>query len=172
MTKKKNYENILKKQLKIATPNSHKVKDRKYFIAENGKKYNLKTNEVVLEYDNSEKETAILLENKFGGEIFMNPKINKPEGIKSADYYFQNNNWDKKCLINVTSKKRAIDNILKNNKNQAKRFIIDISHSKLKTRIILKQIKNVFNVGKFKRDWVEEIMVIKKNKILKWYRKK
>ena len=68
--------------------------------------------------------------------------------------------------------KRAIDNILKNNKNQAKRFIIDISHSKLKTRIILKQIKNVFNDGKFKRDWVEEIMVIKKNKILKWYRKK
>lgn len=172
MIKKKNYKNILKKQVKNATPNSHKIKNRKYYVAENGKKYNLKTNEVVLEYDNSEIETAILLEDKFGGEIFMNPKINKPEGIKSADYYFQNSNWDKKCLINATSKKRAVDNIIKNNKDQAKKFIIDISHSKLKTRIILKQIKNVFNNGKFKREWVKEIMIIKNNKIIKWYRKK
>lgn len=167
-----NYEDISEEMIKTATPNSHEVLDREFYITENGERFDVDSKNVVLEYNQDEKDTAIWLEDTFGGEIYMNPKINKPDGYKTADYLFRSNNWDKKRIDKSTSETRAVDNAISNHKEQSKRFILDISGCKLKDDIIIKQVQNVFNEGKMQRDWVEEIMIIRDNKFIKWYKKR
>lgn len=161
------YMDVTKEWLLNATPNSHKILDRKFYISESGIKYDVDNKNVIISYSNDEKDTALWLENTLGGELYINPKINKPDGIKSADYYFRGNNWDMKSMKDATSKIRAVDNAIKNNKNQSKRFILDITGCKLSNSIIIKQAINIFTNGKFNRDWVQSIMIIRNKKLIK-----
>ena len=83
-----NYLDITKEWINNAKPNSHKVKNRHYFEYEKVK-YRVDNKNVVLDYSDKEKEVAIWLENTFGGEIYMLPRINNTEGIQTADYLFR-----------------------------------------------------------------------------------
>ena len=166
------YDDVTSKMLKNATPNSHKVLDREFYMAEDGTKYKLKGTDVMLNYTDDEKKTAELLENILGGEIYMNPKVNKPDGIKAADYFFRGNNWDKKRIKDATSKLRAIDNVIKEKRSQAKRFVLDVTGCKLTNDEIIKQVENIFIPGKYQREWVEEIIIIRDDKLIKYYQKK
>lgn len=85
----KNYTNVTTEWLKNDTPNSHRVKDRNYFETENGKRYYVDEKNIVLDYSEKERKIAEWLENTFGGEVYLLPRINKPEGIKTADYLFR-----------------------------------------------------------------------------------
>ena len=169
--KKNYYKDATQEWLENATPNSHKVLDRNFYISENGTRYNVDNKNVVLDYTKEEKNTAIWLENKFGGEIYMNPRINNPEGIESADYFYRNNNWDRKALERASSKTRAIDNAIKNHKEQAKRFVLDITNCKLTNEEIIEQAKNVFTPNKFNRNWVECIIIKRNDEIIKIFEK-
>ena len=44
---------------------------------------------IVLDYSKKEKEIAVWLEKNFGCEIYMIPRINIPENIKTPDYIFR-----------------------------------------------------------------------------------
>lgn len=166
----KNYIDITEKWLKKAKPNSHKVKERKYFEYE-GKKYYVDNKNVVLDYSKEELEMAILLEKTLGGEIYMLPRINKPEGIKTADYLWNNEYWDlKKIKQNAKSKHRAIDNILKITKKQAKNFILDITKCKLNNDNIIEQIKKIY-IAK-NREWIDKIIIFNNNQLIKIYKRK
>lgn len=149
-----------------ATPNSHEVKDRNYFEYE-GTKYEVDGKNVVLDYSKHEKEIAEWLENTFGGEIYMIPRINEPNGIETPDYLFKQEYWDLKEITG--NGKHTLDSALKKKKNQSQNFIFDISSSEMSVETAQKQIELI--MSNKDRQWVKKI-IIKKNEIVKVYKKR
>lgn len=161
-----NYLDVTKEWLDTATLNSHMVQDRHYFEKDNVK-YQVDGENVVLDYSNKEKEVAEWLENTFGGEIYMLPRVNNPEGIQTADYLFRGECWD---LKEITSKsKQALYHSVYKKKKQSNNFIFDITNSDLTLDNIKQQINNLY-----KRKDCEFInkIIIKKDNIFLIYRRK
>ena len=153
-----NYIDITSEWLETATPNSHIVEDRQYFEYK-GNRYNVDGKNVVLDYSLKEKEIAEWLENTFGGEIYMLPRINNPEGIQTADYLFRGEYWD---LKEITGKgKHTLDSAIKKKKSQSNNFIFDISNSEITVESINKQLDLIYKSKD--RKWVDKI-IIKQNK--------
>ena len=120
-------------------------KDRKYF-EHNGIKYKVDNKNIVLDYSDKEKEVAIWLENTFGGEIYMLPRINKPDGIQTADYLFRGEYWDLKT-INGKSNQVLFHSIYKK-KTQSNNFIFNIISPELNINELQKQIQSLLD-GKY-----------------------
>ncbi len=146
-----------------------KVVDSKFYIGDN-EIYFVDGKNVVLNYSQKEKDIALWFSAKFGKVVFMNPKINFPKGINTSDYTIDGESWDLKCLgKNAKSNKRAVDNLLKNSKNQAANFIIDITETILSENIVLNQTKNIFL--DIKRTWVKKIIIIKNNELIAFFQR-
>ena len=92
-------------------------------------------------------------------------KINFPNNIRSSDYLWRNQYWDKKIIgKNAKSNLRAVDNSIKRGKEQADYFILEISDCILSNECIIKQAKKIFSTKG--REWVKGIMIIKNNIII------
>lgn len=161
------YEDATKKWLEAATPNSHKLKDMNYF-EHDGKKYFVDGNNVVLDYSRQEKEVAEWLEDTFGGEIYMVPRINKPDNISTPDYIWKNEKWDLKEIIGDSN--RAIDNAIKRKKEQSNNFIIDITKNKLSEDLLIKQVEKIYSTSG--REWIDKIILKKEKEIVVIYKRK
>lgn len=161
---KANYKDITQEWLDNATPNSHKVLDRNYFEYE-GVKYEVDGKNVVLDYSSKEKDIAEWLENTFGGEIYMTPRVNKPDGIKTADYLFRNEYWDLKEI--KSSGKKVIDNRVNGLKGQTRNFLFDISNNLLNDEEIINQVERMYKSPK--RDWVDKVILIRDKNLIKIY---
>ena len=156
-----NYLDITKEWINNAKPNSHKVKNRHYFEYEKVK-YRVDNKNVVLDYSDKEKEVAIWLENTFGGEIYMLPRINIPNGIMTADYLFRREYWDLKTING--SGKRVIEDSIKKKKRQAENFIFDITNSEIEKDNLFNQLKKIYSSESTK--WVSKVIVKKKNTVI------
>lgn len=156
-----NYTDVTSEWIKNAKPNTHIVKDRKYF-EHNGIKYKVDNKNIVLDYSDKEKEVAIWLENTFGGEIYMLPRINKPDGIQTADYLFRGEYWD---LKKITGKgKNTLDSAINKKKSQSNNFIFDISNSEITLEAIDKQLSSIYE-NKY-RKWIDKIIVKQNNNVI------
>lgn len=138
----KNYKDITKKMLKNATPNSHKVKELPFWII-NNKIYKVDGKNIILDYSKHEKEIAEWLKNTFGGEIYLCPKVNKPDGIQTPNYIWNNEKWDLKEISG--NGKRTIEDAIKKKSLQSNNFIIDISKSKISRQHLIKQVNKLYN---------------------------
>lgn len=140
---KLNYRDVTREWLKNSCPNSYQLKTRNYY-EHDGIRYFVGGKKVVFDYTNYEKDIAVCLENSFGGEIYLLPKVNELKGVKTADYLFRNEYCDlKKIGCNVISEKRAVDNVVKKSKFQTENIILDITDSILNENIILQQVKRL-----------------------------
>ena len=156
-----NYTDVTNEWIINAKPNTHIVKDRKYF-EHNGIKYKVDNKNIVLDYSDKEKEVAIWLENTFGGEIYMLPRINKPDGIQTADYLFRGEYWD---LKKITGKgKNTLDSAINKKKRQSNNFIFDISNSEITLEAIDKQLSSIYE-NKY-RKWIDKIIVKQNNNVI------
>lgn len=156
-----NYTDVTNEWIINAKPNTHIVKDRKYF-EHNGIKYKVDNKNIVLDYSDKEKEVAIWLENTFGGEIYMLPRINKPDGIQTADYLFRSEYWD---LKKITGKgKNTLDSAINKKKSQSNNFIFDISNSEITLEAIDKQLSSIYE-NKY-RKWIDKIIVKQNNNVI------
>ncbi len=90
MSKQTNYKDVTEKWLKESHPSINKVKNLAYFKDSKGNKYFVDNKNVILDYSKEEKNCAKWLLKIFGGEIFMIPRINKPDGIITPDYLWNN----------------------------------------------------------------------------------
>ena len=110
-----------------------------------------------------EKKIAELLEREIGGELYMVPRVNNPEGVRTPDFLFNCKMYDLK-----TPKKGAGENTLfrrvRKASNQAKGIIVDISVSGLDKEAISRQIDKVF----FSKDtlFIDELVILKDNAII------
>ena len=157
-----NYTDVTKEWLENAEPNSHKVEDRQYFEKDNIK-YQVDDKNVVLDYSNKEKEVAEWLENKFGGEIYMLPRVNNPEGISTSDYLFRGEYWDLK-EINGTGK-NILFHAIEDHEKQAHNFIFDITKTKLTNDEIIERLNKLYSLNKV--SWLEKVIIKKENKLVK-----
>lgn len=114
---------------------------------------------VVLDYSNKEKEVAEWLENTFGGEIYMLPRINNPEDISTADYLFKDEYWDLKKIKGKS--KQVLYHAVYKKKSQSSNFIFDISMLDLRNIDFQQQINNLYN--RKDTDFLEKVILKKGN---------
>jgi len=164
---KLNYIDVTKEWLNKTNPNNYKVKDMSYF-KHKGIKYKVDGKNVVLDYSNKEKEIAKWLISTFGGKIYMCPRINNPEGIKTPDYIYNGIKLDLKSIKG--NGKRTIDTSIKNGQTQSENYIFDISNTKLTTKEVVKQVTKIYNTAG--RNWVNYIIIKKHNKLIAVYKKR
>ncbi len=157
-----NYLDITKEWINNSKPNSHKVKNRHYFEYDNIK-YRVDNKNVVLDYSDKEKEVAIWLENTFGGEICMLPRINNPEGIQTADYLFRREYWDLK-EINGNGN-NVFFHAIEDHKKQAHNFIFDISKSLLTNKEVIERINKLYLLKKV--CWFDKAIIKRDDKLIK-----
>ena len=167
-----NYIDITKELIEKATPNSHKVLDSYFYISKDKIYIVDGSKNVVLDYSLKELEVANWIENTFGGEIYMKPRVNSPNNIKTADYWWNGEYWDLKELKDSKSLMRAIDNAIKKCEKQSHNFIIDITDCKIPIHYIIKQAENIFKDGACRRIWVNKIIIKKDNILIKAYKKR
>lgn len=154
------YNDVTTEWLKNTNPNSHKVLDAKYFVFKKNK-YIVDGINVILDYSKKEKEVAEWLESIFGGKIYMVPRVNKPEGVQTADYLFKNEYWDLK-EINGNGKNVFFHAVEKHEK-QAHNFLFDVSNSILTDSDIDNRINSLYKLPKLQ--WLNKI-IIKRGKNL------
>lgn len=160
------YKDVTQEWLDTANPNSHRILDRDYF-EHGGIKYDVDGKNVILDYSSKERDTAEWLENTFGGELYMMPRINKPDGIQTADYLFKNEYWDLKEIKN--NGKNVIDNRVNGLRGQTSNFIFDISGNLLDDNQVMKQIEKMYNSPK--RDWVDKVILVRDKSLIKIYKR-
>lgn len=165
-TEKLNYKDITNEWINNRK-NYKSVKDATYF-EHDGIKYYVDGKRVVLDYSEKEKEVALWLVNTFGGEIYMLPRINKPDGIMTADYLFKNEYWDLKSING--SGKRVIEDAIKMKKRQSNNFILDITNSKIQRDVLFRQLNKIYYSKT--TNWVDKIIVKNKNNVIAIYKNK
>ena len=140
-----------------------KVEDLTELII-NNVNYKVSGTDVRFEYDEEEKAIAILLSKESGKKIYMLPKINKPDGIPTADYLIDNEFYDLKRIYG--SGKRTLKDAVKDKKKQSKRFILKITEkSKLSSDEITRQSEEIFRFSE--TNFVDEIVIIRDDKLMK-----
>ena len=159
----KGYVDITGSWYPEAVPNSHPVRDLQEYVVD-GVTYKVDGRNVQLNYKSYEKEIAELLEREVGGEIFMVPRVNNPQGVKTPDFLFHGRGYDLKT-IGKTTGKNPIFNRIQNARGQAKNFILDLTDAGLDEDFIQKQLARVFSDGG--TEFVDEVVVIRNGKIEK-----
>lgn len=148
---------------KDATPNSHTVQGLRSFTR-NGATYTVDGHNIVLDYSPHEKEIAELLEKEFGGELYMVPRVNNPQGISTPDYLFRGKGYDLKTLSKEAGENTIINRIKKARK-QSKNFILDLTNAKKITDSVLKsQIQRIYEDKE--TAFVDTIIVIRNGNIV------
>lgn len=163
----KRYHDITGNWYPDAVPNSHPVQDLQS-VTVDGVTYQVDGHNVELSYSPHEKEIAELLEREVGGEMYMVPRVNNPQGVSTPDYLFHGKGYDLKT-IGKTTGKNPIFNRIKNAKKQANNFILDLTDSTLSDAAVDEQIKKVYQDRQTQS--VDEIIVLRGGKIQKVYKR-
>lgn len=139
-----------------AKPNSHPVLELQEYTP-GGETYKVDGHNVVLDHDPHEKEIAELLEREVGGEIYLVPRVNNPQGVSTPDYLFHGRGYDLKTLGEKAGPNTMFQRV-KKAKRQSRNFIIDVSDTKLDREMIDQQISKIFWSENTR--FVDEIVII------------
>ena len=139
-----------------AKPNSHPVLELQEYTS-GGETYKVDGHNVVLDHDPHEKEIAELLEREVGGEIYLVPRVNNPQGVSTPDYLFHGRGYDLKTLGEKAGPNTMFQRV-KKAKRQSRNFIIDVSDTKLDREMIDQQISKIFWSENTR--FVDEIVII------------
>ena len=146
----------------------YEVKEKQYYKAEDGTKYNADGKHVILSPTTREKEVAEILGKVYGGQVNIIPRVNEPANIKTPDYIINNERFDLKEITG--SGKYVIEGNIRKKKNQANNFIIDVTNTKMDIKEIERQIESIYISKRYL--WVDKIFVVKENSIIKAYKRK
>ena len=130
----------------------------KDFVEVNGCKYYVDGKKVILEPSKREINMAVWLMQKLNTNIYILPKVLLPEGVKTADYLINNENWDLKRI--KSTRNTAIYTSIRKQKRQSSNFIFDVSRTKVTIKSAKYQVEDLFKHKDFK--WFKNA-IIKKN---------
>ena len=105
---------------KYSVKKHYRLRKQKYFIDNNGNKYNVDGKHVIMEPSIRENEVANLIGQIFGGKVNIIPRINYPKNIKTPDYIINKEKYDLKTL--TENNKNTIYNAIHKQKMQANNF--------------------------------------------------
>lgn len=157
------YADVTAQWRETATPNSHVVQDAQEYT-KNGVTYQVDGHNVVLDYSAHEKEIAELLEREFGGELYMVPRVNNPQGVSTPDYLFRGVEYDLKT-IGENAGENTIFNRVKKAKGQATGFVIDTTNSGLDSDKVSAQIHKLFN--RVDTAWLDQVIIVHGGEIVR-----
>lgn len=164
----KRYHDITGNWYPDAVPNSHSVQDLQS-VTVDGVTYQVDGHHVKLKYSKNEKEIAELLEREVGGEIYMVPKVEFPQRVRTPDYLFNGSYYDLKTLKTVPPGKNPIFNPAKKCSGQTRKIIYDVTIPNLDPEVILSQVEKVFTDTE--TQFVDEIVIIRDRTIEKVYKR-
>ena len=166
VSKRENYKDVTTEWLKDGNYNV-KVSDMNYF-EHDGVKYIVDDGNVVLDYSLKEKEVAEWLSTTFGEEVMMVPRVNNPEGISTADYFWKNEYWDLKEINGKGN--NVLFHAIEDHERQSHNFIFDVSKSQLTDEEILLRLNKLYSLKKV--SWLEKVIIKRKEKIIKITKRK
>lgn len=120
----------------------YQIKKQKYFISDEGIRYNVDGKHVILKPTQRELEVAKILGKIFGVQVNIIPKVNEPAGIKTPDYIINNEKFDLKEITG--SGKYVIEGNLRKKKKQSNNFIIDLTNAKIDFKEVERQIESIY----------------------------
>ena len=161
------YQDVTENWYPDSKPGSHEVQDLQTYEV-NGQTYTVDGKNVVLDYKPHEKAVAEILARDVGGETFMVPRVNNPQGVSTPDILFNGEKYDLKT-INPGATSNTLFNRVQKAIKQADRFILDVTDSGLSEDIINEQIRKIFWSKHTKT--VKEIVIVSNNKIDKVMRR-
>ncbi|SFB39916.1 phage putative head morphogenesis protein, SPP1 gp7 family, partial [Acetitomaculum ruminis DSM 5522] len=151
-----------------ATPNSHEIKDLMEYEYD-GQTYCVDNHLVKLDYSKYERRIADVIENTLGGELFMVPRIQTKQNIKTPDYLWEGERVDLKTTNDDTSD-NYIFNRCKGAKEQATSLIFDITNSKHTKEELYEQTKDMYRSNRTK--FIDKIIFVENYKIIKIFKRK
>lgn len=136
------------------------------YIDINGKRYYVnETNKIIHEFN--EVPVAEWIKNKLHMDVEYLPNIGEDQNVKLGDYLVDKKEiWELKTIKGNGS--RTLDSAVKEKKGQSSIFILDITYTEMEDTEAIKQAFDVFR----RRDWINEIILKRKNNILKVYKRK
>ena len=145
-----------------ADPNSHPVLELQEY-ASGGATYKVDGHNVVLDHDAHEKEIAELLEREVGGELYLVPRVNEPQGVPTPDFLFHGARYDLKTLRG--NSKNTIYNAVAKQADQADNFILDVTDCPLSEEDIYKQAEALFRSTHTK--FIDTVVLVRNMKIIR-----
>ncbi len=123
---------------------------------------------VILKPSEQEKRVALILSAKYGKTVELVPQVVYPQGIQTPDYLIDGERFDLKSPTGCG--KNLLYNLIAKKRKQAGNFIIDISKCSLSEEGIEEQIAGLYKSPRL--GFLEQIVVLKDEKILKVYSRK
>ncbi len=150
------------------TKKNYQIKKQKYFIDNEGNEYKVDGKYVIMKPTEREEEVAKLLGEAVGGRVNIIPRINEPPNIKTPDYIINNEKYDLKQITG--GGKYVIEGNLRKKQKQSNNFIIDLTKAKINLEEAERQIKSIYNSKRYL--WIDKILVIKEDGIIRAYKRK
>lgn len=161
------YNSVKDEWLTKSDPSKSKVSDQ-LFWEHNGTRYEVDNKNVIFRPTQREKEVGELLADVLGSHVIHVPEVHNPNFVKTPDFLINGVRWDLKEIEKTG--KNNIDNAIAGKKEQARSFIIDISKTPMGIDEAYSRIDRIyFNKH---RNWVENIILIKDDKIIDIFKRK
>lgn len=141
-------------------------KQQLLFVDIHGKRYYINNdNKIIHEFN--EISVAEWIRDYLHLDVEYLPNISEDDSIKLGDYKINNKDvWELKTIRG--NGKRTLDTAVKDKKEQANIFILDLTYSKMSNSEAIKQTIDIFR----KREWIEKIILKRNNNILTVFKKK
>ena len=162
---KMNYQDITNK---YSNKKEYQVVKQKYFISDDGTKYNVDGRHVLLKTNHEETEVANILGETLGGKVKLVPVVLEPKNIQTPDYIINNEKFDLKQIIG--NGKNTLDTAINKKKKQSDNFVFDITKTEMSIEQALLQIERIYNAKN--RTWVNTVILIKDKKVLKVFKRR
>ena len=133
-----------------------------------GTTYSIDGMHVVLKPSEQERKVAEILSSKYGKTVELVPQIMYPQGIQTPDYLIDGERFD---LKSPTGKGRnLLYGLIAKKKKQSHNFIIDITNCPLNIEELEIQVERLY--GSWRVGFLEKLVFIKNNEIVKVYSRK
>lgn len=156
-------ENVVNKE-----EQKYEVIEQQIYIDEDGTRYKIDGKNVKIKASEKERAVANLMGERLGGKVELVPVVLNPQGIKTPDYIINGEKFDLKEIFG--NGKNTLDTAISKKKKQSDNFIFDITNTEMPTEEAIKQIQRIYESNN--RLWVDKLILIKDNKILKIYKRK
>lgn len=165
---KKGYVDITQKWLSDQKERKAIGENRDHVIGADGRLYRRgeKGVDITFEPKKEDRDSAEWWMKIKGGNINLNPRVNHPSGVQTADLEIDGKQVEVKTMNG--SGKWTVFNLF-NKGEQARIYLINCHDSSLSREEIFKQFDALFNYGS--RHWVDEVILRDGDELVKVYRR-
>lgn len=161
------YKSVKREWLKDADLSRAKVINADYW-EQDGIKYHVDGHNVIFNPSEREREVANMVAETFGKSVKIIPEVKFPHRVKTPDYLINGVPFDLKEPTGNGN--NTLDNDVKDRKEQARSFILDISRTEMDRVKAISQIDRIFRNKR--REWIDEIILVEEDEFINIFKRK